>query len=227
MNDTWHDRPASLRALITQARQILPQMLYDLVDVVSVLHTLTAAWHHQLIPPTGPATCVCTCATLIHLYNFRLWHTEDTARRPDAPDSLMAQCKRAIDADNQQRHNHIERLDSLLFAYLYEEHEKRVPGAALHSETPGSLVDRLSILALKMYHMAEAAERHDATIQHRQQCQQRLAMLTEQRDDLWMCLCRLCIDLWQGKAMFKIYRQFKMYNDPELNPEIYRHRVQR
>jgi hypothetical protein len=139
----------------------------------------------------------------------------------------MAQCKRAIDADNQQRHNHIEQLDGLLFTYLYDEHEKRVPGAPLHSETPGSLVDRLSILALKMYHMAEAAERHEVTTQHRQQCQQRLARLTEQRDDLWMCLCRLCIDLWHGKAMFKIYRQFKMYNDPELNPEIYRYRAKR
>ena len=227
MNDASPDVSASCQALVTQARDALPQVLGDLVDVVPVLQTLTAEWHHRLIRPMGAPTCVRTCAKLIHLYNFRLWHTEDTARRPDAPDSLMAQCKRAIDADNQQRHNHIERLDGLLFTYLYETHEKRAPGAALHSETPGSLVDRLSILALKMYHMAAAAERHDATAQHQHQCRQRLVMLAEQRDDLWMCLCRLCVDLWQGRATFKIYRQFKMYNDPELNPEIYRHRVDR
>jgi hypothetical protein len=168
-----------------------------------------------------------TYASLLHMYNFRLWHTEDKARRPDAPDSLIARCKRSIDALNQQRHNQIERLDELLFTYLYEQHDRSRRGAELHSETVGSLLDRLSILALKMYHMAREAERRDATVQHRQRCQRHLTTLAEQYEDLWACLCRLCLDLWNGRKRLKVYRQLKMYNDPELNPEIYRHRAAR
>ena len=76
-----------------------------------------------------------------------------------------------------------------------------------------------------MYYMGREAERQDAPVVHRQTCRQHLAMLTEQHDDIYGCLCRLCLDLWSGRKMFKIYRQFKMYNDPDLNPEIYRHRA--
>src|SRR5882724_2134957 len=79
-----------------------------------------------------------------------------------------------------------------------------------------------SLCSWSVYCMGREAERQDATVVHRQTCQHRLAVLTEQHDDLYACLCRLCLDLWSGRKTFKIYRQFKMYNDPELNPEIYR-----
>lgn len=217
--------PANPQDAIACARGVLPQAFLDLVEVPPVFEELTEAWHHRVVEPTGPAASMLTCAKQLHMVNFRLWHTEDKARRPDAPDHLIAACKRSIDADNQQRHNQIERLDRLLFAFLYEPGDRPQPEAELHSETPGSLLDRLSIAALKLYHMAHEAEREDATTSHRQHCQQRLAILTEQRHDLWSCLCHLCIDLWTGRKRFKLYRQFKMYNDPELNPEIYRHRT--
>jgi hypothetical protein len=73
--------------------------------------------------------------------------------------------------------------------------------------------------------MGHEAERQEAPRAHRQACRQRLAVLREQRDDMYGCLCRLCLDLWSGRKIFKLYRQFKMYNDPDLNPEIYRHRA--
>src|SRR5262249_27376672 len=139
-------------------------------------------------------------------------------------DHVIAQSKRAIDAFNQQRHDQIEQLDTWLFAYLYEHNSRPLCHPELHSETPGNLLDRLSILALKMYYMGHEAERQDATVAHRQTCRQRLAVREEQYGDIYGCLCRLCLDLWSGRKAFKIYRQFKMYNDPELNPQIYRHR---
>jgi hypothetical protein len=150
---------------------------------------------------------------------------EDGVRRPGALDSFIAQSKRAIDTLNQQRHEQIEQLDAWLFAYLYEHNARRWRNAELHSETPGNLLDRLSIITLKVYYMGHEAARQDAPVVHRQTCQRRLAMLVEQRDDIYECLCRLCLDLWSGRKTFKLYRQFKMYNDPDLNPEIYRHRA--
>jgi hypothetical protein len=158
--------------------------------------------------------------------NFRLWHAEDSVRRPGATDHDIAQSKRTIDTFNQQRHGQIEQLDTWLFAYLYGHNSRALANAELHSETPGNLLDRLSILTLKVYYMGREAERQDAAVAHRQTCQQRLTILEEQRDDIYGCLCRLCLDLWSGRKTFKVYRQFKMYNDPDLNPEIYRHRPQ-
>jgi hypothetical protein len=158
------------------------------------------------------------------MYNFHLWHAEDSVRRPGATDHVIAQSKHTIDSLNQQRHEQIEQLDTWLFAYLYEHNSRPLCNPELHSETPGNLLDRLSILTLKVYYMGREAERQDATVAHRQTCQQRLAVLQEQYGDLYGCLGRLCVDLWSGRKAFKIYRQFKMYNDPELNPQIYRYR---
>jgi hypothetical protein len=120
-------------------------------------------------------------------------------RRPGASESFIAQSKRAIDTFNKQRHEQIEQLDMWLFAYLYEHNSRRLTETELHSETPGNLLDRLSILTLKVYYMGREAERQDATVVHRQTCRQHLAMLAEQRDDIYGCLCRLCLDLWSGR----------------------------
>lgn len=151
-----------------------------------------------------------------HLVNIRLWHEEDEARRRDVPDRAIADSKRRIDRLNQQRNDLIEKIDEALAGGLpYAD-----PSAPLHSETPGAIVDRLSILALKAYHMEEESVRPDADEDHRRTCGRRLAVLREQRSDLSACLEELLDDLAQGRRRFRVYRQFKMYNDPATNPAL-------
>jgi hypothetical protein len=225
MPESINDPRSSLQVLLARAHALLPMELRTVLDVVPLYMSLTAVWAQQPAAPLSLPAHGLVWAHRLHLDNFRLWHVEDGVRRPGATESFIAQSKRAIDAFNQQRHEQIEQLDTWLFAYLYEHNSRRLTETELHSETPGNLLDRLSILTLKVYYMGREAERQDATVVHRQTCRQHLAMLAEQRDDIYACLCRLCLDLWSGRKTFKIYRQFKMYNDPDLNPEIYRHRA--
>jgi hypothetical protein len=152
-----------------------------------------------------------------HRFNNLLWDEEDLARRRDVPDSAIAANKRAIDGYNQKRNDAIERIDEHLLAALGEAQ----PGARLNSETAGAMIDRLSILALKIYHMRLQTERTDASPEHVETCRQKLARLAEQRGDLQGCLGQLLADCRAGRAYFKVYRQFKMYNDPALNPHLY------
>jgi hypothetical protein len=154
-----------------------------------------------------------------HRCNNLLWDEEDQARRIDVSDAEIAANKRAIDGYNQRRNDAIERIDEVLLTALAT--VERSPGARLNSETAGSMIDRLSILSLKVRAMRAQTERTDATPEHIENCLQKLARLAEQRGDLASCLDALLADALAGRAYFKVYRQFKMYNDPTLNPYLY------
>ena len=225
MTESANNPHSSLQELLARAHALLPNDLRTVVEVVAFYKSLTEVWAQQPAAPLSLPAQGLVWAHRLHLCNFRLWHVEDGVRRPGASESFIAQSKCAIDTFNQQRHAQIEQLDTWLFASLYAHNARRRADTELHSETPGNLLDRLSILTLKVYYMGREAERQDATVVHRQTCRQRLAVLAEQYDDIYGCLCRLCLDLWSGRKTFKIYRQFKMYNDPDLNPEIYRYRA--
>jgi hypothetical protein len=154
-----------------------------------------------------------------HRNNTLLWLEEDLARRRLAPDSEIAGNKRAIDRFNQARNDAIERVDEHLLARLVD--VGRAPDAWLSSETAGSMVDRLSILGLKVHHMRLQTLRTDVDAEHIATCTARLDRLREQRADLAGCLDRLLAAAARGQGYWKIYRQFKMYNDPRLNPQVY------
>lgn len=156
---------------------------------------------------------------LNHRHNCLLWDEEDLARRKQVPDSEIASNKRAIDGYNQKRNDSIERIDETLLAALAEANIQ--PGARLNSETAGSIIDRLSILSLKIFHMRLQTLRTDVDQAHVENCSSRLARFAEQRRDLAGCLDRLLAEASRGEAWFKVYRQFKMYNDPKLNPAVY------
>jgi hypothetical protein len=156
-----------------------------------------------------------------HLANFHLWHIEDEARTPGASDTELAGVKRRVDATNQQRNDLAEDLDRALLAWL-EQQSLPNPAAPLHSESPGLIIDRLSILALKIYHTREETSRTDAPNGHCERNRERLSIVEEQRADLAACLEVLWHETLNGTRRFKLYRQLKMYNDPLLNPSIYR-----
>ena len=158
-----------------------------------------------------------------HRANFDLWHEEDKAREPEASDASIATVKHAIDALNQTRNDLVESLDRDLLAAAGTQN----PDAPLHSESPGLILDRLSILALKIYHTAEESHRASATEAHRRKNLRRLALLEEQRADLAACLQQLWAEVLNGRRRFKLYRQMKMYNDPDLNPMVYAHKAPR
>ena len=154
-----------------------------------------------------------------HRHNRLLWDEEDLARRKSVPDSEIAKNKRAIDGYNQKRNDAIERIDEQLLI-LFSKAEINEP-ARLNSETPGAMIDRLSILSLKIHHMRLQTLRSDVAGAHIENCLLKLSRLNEQRTDLADCLDRLLAECARGAARFKVYRQFKMYNDPALNPAIY------
>jgi hypothetical protein len=155
-----------------------------------------------------------------HRANFDLWHVEDEARAPGASDAELAEVKRRVDSTNPRRNDLAEGLDRALIAWLGE---RNLPNceAPLNSESPGLMIDRLSILALKIWHTREESERSGAGAGHTERNRERLAILQEQRADLAHCLDRLWHETLEGTRRFKLYRQLKMYNDPALNPAIY------
>ncbi|HUZ94454.1 MAG TPA: DUF4254 domain-containing protein [Edaphobacter sp.] len=176
----------------------------------------TRMWHET--KEAVHADSLMQIAEAQHRANFDLWHEEDKARDPGASDAEIAAVKHAIDRLNQRRNDLVEKLDAQLLELAGDQNIN----APLHSETPGLIIDRLSILALKIYHTEDETRRESATEAHRQKNEARLAVLKEQRNDLAGCLDALWAEVLAGTRRFKLYRQMKMYNDPELNPIIYR-----
>lgn len=198
--------------------------------IVSLHDQLTRDWHLEpagIVAQAHPAHSATGFLDRIasqHRANFDLWHIEDEARAPGAADAALASVKRRIDRTNQLRNDLAEALDRALIDWLEPRHLP-APEAPLHSESPGLMIDRLSILALKVFHTREEAERTDAPSGHAQRNRDRLAILQEQRTDLAACLDALWCEVLAGTRRFKLYRQLKMYNDPSLNPAIYRNRT--
>ena len=194
-----------------KASELLEQQLNEVVQ-----------WHVKAPEPDYvEASDFPNLVSMQHYVNFELWHQEDMARDPDAPDSKIAAVKRAIDVLNQRRNDMIEQMDQYLLNALQSKNIKYTADAEMNSETPGSIIDRLSINALKIYHMDEEIQRLDVTDEHRKKCSGKLSVLQDQRNDLKKSLETLLADLSSGKKRLKVYQQMKMYNDENLNPVLY------
>ncbi|OWW26830.1 hypothetical protein B4Q04_03875 [Zobellia sp. OII3] len=144
------------------------------------------------------------------------WHYEDIIRDPDIAPADALVLKRKIDASNQDRTDLVEFIDSY-FLNKYKDVEVK-EGATINTESPAWAIDRLSILALKVYHMQEEVGRTDASSEHIEKCTQKLNILLEQRKDLSMAIDQLLADIEAGDKYMKVYKQMKMYNDDEMNP---------
>lgn len=147
------------------------------------------------------------------------WHLEDIIRDPEIDPAKALEIKRRIDKSNQDRTDLVERIDSY-FLDAYKNVEVR-PDAKFNTESPAWAIDRLSILHLKIYHMRQETLRADGNESHKAACQEKLRILTEQEKDLGTAISELLQDIAQGRKYMKVYKQMKMYNDPELNPVLY------
>lgn len=188
------------------------------IDLILNLHKkCTVDWHTEIILTQEDLPWKFIEEN--HKWNFSLWHEEDIVRIQDIEALGIVNAKRNIDKFNQLRNDAIEKIDEWILFYLSMinngQQEK------MHSETPGMIIDRLSIMSLKRYHMLEEASRTNASQEHRITCKQKALTLDDQISDLAICLSELFDCLETGKLKFKVYRQFKMYNDPNLNPELY------
>lgn len=148
------------------------------------------------------------------------WHLEDIIRDPQIDPAKALLIKRRIDRSNQERTDLVEQIDSWL-RDKYKDVEVK-PGARINTESPAWAIDRLSILALKIYHMKEQAERTDADAAHREKCGAKLDVLLQQQEDLGTAIDQLLEDIEAGTKYMKVYRQMKMYNDPATNPVLYK-----
>ena len=150
------------------------------------------------------------------------WHFEDIIRDPNIDPVAALALKRRIDASNQERTDMVEYIDSYFLQKF--SHVKVKDSAKINSESPAWAFDRLSILALKIYHMNEEATRPEASQDHRDKCQAKLNILLEQRTDLSTAIEELLTDIENGDKFMKVYKQMKMYNDDELNPVLYQNK---
>lgn len=211
--------------------------LPNAAEVIALHDTLLADAHWPEREPAPRDEALWRWVQTNHRHNCQLWAQEDLARRTRVADAEIAANKRAIDGHNQARNDATERVDELLLLALglvdadsarTDSPRSLAPaGARLSSETAGSMIDRLSILALKVHAMRAQTLRTDVAAEHIAASQARLARLQEQRGDLGGCLDALLADALARRAYFKVYRQFKMYNDARFNPALVAERAGR
>jgi hypothetical protein len=197
-----------------------PGFSFSAIEVARLHDSSIALWHDDPSAVTPASHPFYAKVLDQNRANFDLWHTEDRARDPSASDREIADVKRAIDRLNQYRNDLAEQCDAMLLEALRPAGLPN-PDVELNSESPGLMIDRLSILALKLYHTQEEVARPNAPSGHAERNRARLAVLVEQRSDLASCLDRFWAQVLSGTRRFKIYRQLKMYNDPSLNPSVY------
>ncbi len=192
----------------------------SVADLTQLQIDTVAKWHEEPIsnPYDGIRQLVCTQ----HEHNYRLWHEEDTARSPSATDEEIANVKRAIDKLNQARNDMIEKVDDAITELLEQSGVSPSDDARINTETAGSAIDRLSIMSLRLYHYREQLDREGIDEEHRQKVADRISLCEQQHGDLSNSLQELLDDIFAGRKRHRTYRQMKMYNDPSLNPAIYR-----
>jgi hypothetical protein len=183
------------------------------------INTLVEDLYNNTFKNTGSTAIERTILDLLTA-NFTLWGYEDEARRKNVPDNYIAELKRKIDKENQKRNDLIDTLD----AVIREDIEKKLgsidQNLPMNSENPGSLYDRLTILALRSYNLKKEISRKDIDINHIEKCSKMLEQVIEKSEDLLKCLKELMDDIYTGKKKIKSYKQHKLYNDPALNPAL-------
>jgi hypothetical protein len=191
-------------------------------EIVDLHQETVARWHRS--EPDVPYSACSFLATVCqqHQFNFLLWHEEDIARSRNVSDMEIARVKRSIDGYNQQRNDWIEKVDDQISDMLAQQQIVTGDSATLNTETPGSAIDRLSILALRLYHLQEQLVRTDVDEQHLRSVHNKISICRLQQQELSTSLQQLLEDLWAGRKRHRTYRQLKMYNDPALNPYLYR-----
>ncbi|MEI6255391.1 MAG: DUF4254 domain-containing protein [Planctomycetota bacterium] len=206
----------TIRPTIT-SRQ-MPPLTVSAID--SMLEYLVAHWHkvEPAHAETGLGGRICD----LHQFNFLLWHQEDIARSPEVTDARIAEVKRAIDKYNQARNDAIEKVDDWLIEELARQGILAAATAPAATETPGAAIDRLSILELRRFHMQEQIDRIDASPEHREKAAARLAVLDMQRSHLTEAAERLVNEIFTAQRPLRVFRQMKMYNDPSMNPYLYK-----
>lgn len=191
--------------------------------VLKLQEATVARWHIEPVDNLYDGFLGIVCKQ--HAFNYNLWHQEDIARSRDVTDSEIAQVKRNIDTLNQNRNDWIEKIDDWISEMLSQQGELEKCTAPMNTETPGSVIDRLSIIALRIYHLQEQLERNDVGQEHLDSVQQKIAICLLQRSELAQSLDELICDLLAGRKRHRTYRQFKMYNDPALNPYLYQQKT--
>jgi Protein of unknown function (DUF4254) len=199
--------------------------MINVQDVVQMQVDCVARWHVE--PISNPYAMDGTVASLFatacqqHQFNYLLWHEEDIARSRDVTDSKIAEVKRNIDRFNQARNDWIEKVDDWITTDLESKAIQHSSDARLNTETPGSAIDRLSIMSLRVFHLDEQLARKDVDQQHFEKVNMRLAICRLQQRDLAQSLEELLAEIYAGTKRHRTYRQMKMYNDPTLNPYLY------
>lgn len=186
--------------------------------VLDLHETTVRIWHEQ--PISLGATGVYGLIEQQHEFNYRLWHQEDIARCPNASDEEIAKVKRSIDTLNQNRNDWIEKVDEWIVGDVAEQRVSPATDARMNTETPGSVIDRLSILSLRIYHLNEQLMREEAEEELLLSVENKVAVANLQKQHLATSLEELLTDIYSGAKRHQTYRQMKMYNDPRLNPYL-------